>query len=584
MPVAADSLKCLLIKDSVPVCYPLTTRIGHSLINEESRPLVAGLSFADTDTLHNEVLPKLEGTVHHLPPPRVKIAEVDPQQRIYLSLVKRKTAERHIRTRSKEEASSGLLNYNLIKDWLAHCCKKHDCGSETAHTNPRRLSLIDVTTRKIVRMPSNTRYLALSYVWGETQPYPEVSDPVTRARTSGGLLPAPLPQTIEDACRITEHLGETYLWVDAYCINQNDEVAKLEEIKQMDSLYEGAYFTIVAVSSAHANAGIAGVSRPLPLVNQPTTKIKCGTLQATFWKEFNDVAALDPWNTRAWTLQEGALSNRLLLLRDTNYTLRCRDQVYLDIMSMHYSNRNIRVGDLFNGKVIIMPWYVRAIEQYSSRRLSMPGDILHALAGLFNRLERNSGVSFSYGLPTNELFVSCLLWSRASLGRLRPRDGFPSWPWCGWAGQVDYRVSEWFENTRFNMARRDAPVCASPPNSLQQTVRVESALLHLVVRVWTSANGYVLSELDPDVHGTDPDGATVVSLDEPYDFCDGRHELDALPLQHRVESDAGTEVNPELLCLLVQQHGDTWRRIGMARLSPVEEEYQFATGARVTLD
>ncbi len=46
-----------------------------------------------------------------------------------------------------------------------------------------------------------------------------------------------LPHTIRDAIRVTEGIGEQYIWVDALCIIQDDEVDKAEQIKSMAAIY-----------------------------------------------------------------------------------------------------------------------------------------------------------------------------------------------------------------------------------------------------------------------------------------------------------------------------------------------------------
>jgi hypothetical protein len=48
-------------------------------------------------------------------------------------------------------------------------------------------------------------------------------------------------------------LGKRYLWVDIYCIGQQDHNAKDLQIQNMDRIYEGAFATLVA--SAGHDAG-----------------------------------------------------------------------------------------------------------------------------------------------------------------------------------------------------------------------------------------------------------------------------------------------------------------------------------------
>lgn len=75
-------------------------------------------------------------------------------------------------------------------------------------------------------------------------------------------LSAVLPQTIEDALTVVTRLGETYLWVDAYCIDQKKEADKQAQKKQMDKIYSNTFLTVAAASKTDVNAGLPGVSQP----------------------------------------------------------------------------------------------------------------------------------------------------------------------------------------------------------------------------------------------------------------------------------------------------------------------------------
>jgi hypothetical protein len=63
------------------------------------------------------------------------------------------------------------------------------------------------------------------------------------------------------------------LWVDKYCIDQNDPRDKQCQIQSMDRVYKGAFATIVAASGNGANSGLPSVglvsrkAQPAALVN-----------------------------------------------------------------------------------------------------------------------------------------------------------------------------------------------------------------------------------------------------------------------------------------------------------------------------
>jgi len=78
-------------------------------------------------------------------------------------------------------------------------------------------------------------------------------------RLKPSRLPPGLPQTIEDAIILTGKMQETFLWVDALCIVQDDTDAKHSSIQSMDKIYSKALVTIVCLHGTDADAGLPGV-------------------------------------------------------------------------------------------------------------------------------------------------------------------------------------------------------------------------------------------------------------------------------------------------------------------------------------
>jgi Heterokaryon incompatibility protein (HET) len=83
----------------------------------------------------------------------------------------------------------------------------------------------------------------------------KVTKPVLFARGGLALLESELPRTIADAIALCEQIGERYLWVDALCIQQDDEKDKARQIRNMGCIYRSAVLTIVNASAGqHTNA------------------------------------------------------------------------------------------------------------------------------------------------------------------------------------------------------------------------------------------------------------------------------------------------------------------------------------------
>lgn len=135
------------------------------------------------------------------------------------------------------------IKYDEIQRQLLHCLEQHpDCerSSRSMFALPY-LVLIDCAKESMFNGCLRDEYLTLSYVWGRG---PAQND--TAHCTSQLLHDAPL--TIRDAMRTVVSLGWRFLWVDRYCIDQNNLQVKELMLEHMDLIYERSIATIVALS------------------------------------------------------------------------------------------------------------------------------------------------------------------------------------------------------------------------------------------------------------------------------------------------------------------------------------------------
>ena len=145
----------------------------------------------------------------------------------------------------------------LLLSWLSLCRDQHghDCTPAPFVSSPHfTLRLIDVKRRCVIEPLPNPRYVALSYVWGNSVQVTLEEKHVPRLRTEGGLCDryADIGTTIKDAMYLCERIGEQYLWVDGLCIKQDDEDDKARQICNMNQIYSCAVLTIVVSPSTHS--------------------------------------------------------------------------------------------------------------------------------------------------------------------------------------------------------------------------------------------------------------------------------------------------------------------------------------------
>ncbi|KAH7397632.1 heterokaryon incompatibility protein-domain-containing protein [Cadophora sp. MPI-SDFR-AT-0126] len=353
-------------------------------------------------------------------------------------------------------------NYEIVKDWINLCRNHHtmSCSVGDAPSIPS-LRLIDCKTGELVPA-TNHPYVALSYVWGlssETSKEPD-------------KLPDDLPCTIKDAMTVTNRLDFRYLWVDRYCINQQRKEDVAEQVGQMDLIYQNAELTIIAAAGDNPTYGLPGVCERERKPHNLTTCAKIGR---------NFLISLDPyltsllagtkWETRAWTYQEGLLSRRRLVFAEEQmyfecYGMYCCESINLPTEQMHRQDMQGFKSDFCeDNHVGIFPKGVgstslevfRRIEEYSTRSLGNPTDILKGMLGIFNAFERNrlgikqcSGIPILPSMPTRGKsieawtpamgFLAGMFWDLKERTGRRP--GFPSWSWTGWQGPVTWTDTE----------------------------------------------------------------------------------------------------------------------------------------------
>jgi hypothetical protein len=182
---------------------------------------------------------------------------------------------------------------------------KHKIGDDTARL---------ISTNK---MKQAIHYVALSHCWGKLTEEQEDSWCTTRkneeCRSTQGFLVEQLPQTFQDAIRVTRELGKRYLWIDSLCIIQGEGGDWEIEAKKMETVFRNAYCTIAATSAEDSTKGF--LNRPEEPNSQYVTVPKSShgkVYVCTLIDDFPGDVEEGVLNKRAWVLQERALSRRTI--------------------------------------------------------------------------------------------------------------------------------------------------------------------------------------------------------------------------------------------------------------------------------
>jgi hypothetical protein len=346
------------------------------------------------------------------------------------------------------------FDFKIACYWLNYCCENHtsSCGNATRPTIGS-LRVIDCVTRTVVTAPLNCEYVALSYVWG-----PPLSSVNLGAGSTSEVSEKHLtfPKTIEDSIYVTLQLSFRYLWVDRYCIDQDDQDDKHTQISQMDSIYSAARLTIIAAAGEAPDHGLPGINGTTRICQQ-SLRVGNHLLNQTLPHPIQSVLK-SKWATRGWTFQEGILSHKRLVFTADQVLwdcdgMHCSEVLDLPLDDMHTKSRarlraHVPPGS-FGTKVSGNDSYdvMRFVSDYYKRELSYPADTLNAIRGILSAFTKGSpkvyhlsGIPIFSWTPTRELnllpnameqsIVRGLFWYHAEPGKRRKE--FPSWSWAGW--------------------------------------------------------------------------------------------------------------------------------------------------------
>ena len=279
------------------------------------------------------------------------------------------------------------IDYHLLRYWYGFCAQNHrkTCAINSKEY-PEMLKVIDCRTRRIIGAPPSCSYVALSYVWGK--------------QTSTTVPSDTIPSVISDAMIVTLELGWQYLWVDRYCIDQNDE-EKHFQINQMDKVYLCAVLTTVAAAGESANHGLPGISNTLRRT-QPYAVVREQLLASTMQSPRVAIGS-SRWATRGWTYQEAALSIRRLAFTEEQVFFECKCMSCSESHSVPPALLDKRCGtsirrgffEIYDqGKASQLSKfekYWRQVSQFTARELSYETDSLNAFMGVANYYKNGQG-------------------------------------------------------------------------------------------------------------------------------------------------------------------------------------------------
>ncbi|RGP71287.1 het-domain-containing [Fusarium sporotrichioides] len=344
--------------------------------------------------------------------------------------------------RLKHIASASLLppstelrhNLSRIQSWIEACERSHKRCSANPEFTPFRLLDLQPGTQDFIQLvnETNVRYACLSHCWGSTR-----SKHLTKRdniRVNGAGIPLlELPKTFQDAVYITKALGIRYLWIDTFCIIQDDEKDWETQASLMAAIYENAYITLAAGASDDDDGGFFSESHDA-YTKPYKFHLDVDGIDHEFYMRYAVPHPGSSWPggkplplmTRAWTLQERLLANRYLCFGHDEIFWECQEDVSCSC-TIAEGPFNPCDGQPKLYRCQPLKYQCSLLENLSPNDLATLCDKLPALAGLAEKFQRVFDSSYLVGLWLNNLRQD-MAWHTSGNDALfgRVRKG-PSW-------------------------------------------------------------------------------------------------------------------------------------------------------------
>lgn len=317
-----------------------------------------------------------------------------------------------------------------------------------------------------------------SYAWGTGSQ----ADAIQRAQTTkenigyriaSGIEVASLPKTIQDLIEVTRQIGHQYLWLDAFCIVQDDSDEGRQQFNSIAEFYKQADVLISAASASNCDNGflqsrIVGQCYSSVFELPYEWKIDGHKTQGSLLlseMDLNCATDNEPVHTRIWTFQEHLVSSRVISYGSRQIKWTCQEEKNSVDGGNYYEmadglEDNLRIAFSPSPYPSETPeerrWRVSSwmeiVTEYSKRDYSRPEDRVPALNEAMSLLAPRMGWTREqcvYGIWKAEASRQ-LLWKKdkplttheVEEFKASAKDGKlgPSWSWATLPGGVTYDI------------------------------------------------------------------------------------------------------------------------------------------------
>ncbi|KAK4896717.1 hypothetical protein LTR27_005311 [Elasticomyces elasticus] len=402
----------------------------------------------------------------------------------------------------------------ILRQWLEECDLHHpQClpvpGRSSLALAQRPTRVIDLGTQDAYHLhlvetgglPAQTgdesRYVALSYAWGDKSHRRFLATPANYDELKRGIVYTDLPKTFQDAINVTKELGIRYLWIDGLCILQGPEGDFDIEAERMEAVFSNAYCVIAASRATGTSDGFLGTRNEHQVVSIP----QLGGAHVYVYEPIDDFQqdVIDGGlNKRGWVLQERVLARRTIFFTGRQTYWQCGHGVRCETMTRLENKEAAFLGDPNFPKVAEdgskgaqIHLYELLYRTYSTLAFMNAVDRPVGIAGLESRLIRAFGTDGGYGIFEKYLHRG-IMWQRASsdvqrISFSRAVDQVPSWSWMAYQGPIKF-VDIPFKSVYWEIEEIQSPWTAepAPTGSRHSTRRRSGACLVVIPRIFKS--------------------------------------------------------------------------------------------------
>jgi hypothetical protein len=183
------------------------------------------------------------------------------------------------------------------------------------HISPLHSPIGDLACKlKVFALEERPRFEALSYAWG-TQP---ASEHIVCNNAKLSIS----PHLLEGLWNISTVTFVQWLWIDAICINQSDEIEKAVQVMQMDQIYSAASRVVVWMGPSDiTETGIDAICAALEnmdeqeaLISSSREEIEQFLSPLEAWHDELAKLFTSSWFERLWIVQEVLLAQTSVAL------------------------------------------------------------------------------------------------------------------------------------------------------------------------------------------------------------------------------------------------------------------------------